>query len=347
MSMSRRLLFGFWAGCLALSAAHAADPVADFYKGKHVDMVIGSPTGGGYDLYARLLARHLANHIPGNPTIVPRNMPGAGTLVAANWLYNVAPKDGTVLGSVNQTVAADQAKGADGVQYDARQFAWIGAPLVSNRMLTIWRKTGVLSIEDATKKEVVIGAAGLTSISVVFPQVSNNLFGTKFKIIAGYPGAAPILLAMERGEVDGIGASSNWGQTKPDWVKEGRIVSLFQVGAKRDAENPDVPLLTELAKNEEQRQVLGVISGDVTMGYPILTTPGVPAERVAGLRKAFDDTMKDPAFLADAQKSKLDIDPTSGEALQQNVNRIVGVSPETVAKVKDALRTRDVNELKK
>jgi tripartite-type tricarboxylate transporter receptor subunit TctC len=326
--------------------ARAADAVADFYKGKHIDMVIGSPEGGGYDLYSRMLARHMPKHLPGSPTIVPRNMPGAGTLVAANWLYNVAPKDGTVLGSVNQTVASDQAKGAEGIQYDARKFSWIGAPLVSNRMLAVWRKTGVTTIEEATKKEVIIGAAGLTSISVIFPQVSNNLFGTKFKIIAGYPGANPILLAMERGEVDGIGASSSWTASRPDWVKENRIAVLFQVGQKRDSEWPDSPLITELAKNTEQRQILDIISGDITMGYPLLTTPDVPADRVAALRKAFDDTMKDPEFLAEAKKSKLDIDPASGQALQDNVARIVGVSPDIVAKVKDALKTKDVNEMK-
>jgi tripartite-type tricarboxylate transporter receptor subunit TctC len=322
----------------------AADSVANFYKGKRIDLEIGSPIGGGYDIYARLVGLHLGDHIPGNPTIVPRNMPGAGTLVAANWLFNAATKDGTVLSSVNQTVATSQAIGDEGIQYDARKFNWIGAPIVENRFLTVWSDTGVKTIDDATKKEVVIGAAGVTSISVIFPQVSNNLFGTKFRIIAGYPGANDILLAMERGEVDGIGASSAWSATRPDWLRDHRLNVLFQVGAKRAAEEPDAPLLTELAKNAEQRQVLEVISGEITMGYPILTTPGVPPDRVAALRKAFDETVEDQAFLADAAKAKLDINSVSGEELQDNVNRIVGVAPEIIEKVRDALRNRDVKE---
>ena len=321
--------------------AWAADPIADFYKDKRIDLVIGSPAGGGYDLYARLVARHMTTHIPGNPLIVPRNMPGAGTLVAGNWLYTVAARDGTVMGSVNQTVVSDQAKGSEGIQYDARKFSWIGTPLVSNRMVAVWHATGVKTIEDATKKEVIIGAAGLTSISVIFPQISNALFGTKFKIIAGYPGAAPIILAIERGEVEGIGASSNWSTTKPDWVRENKINILFQVGPKRDRDYPDAPILTELATTPEQREIAEVISGDIAMGYPILTTPGVPAERVAALRRAFDATVKDPAFLADAGKSRMDIDPVSGQDLQSTVDRILGVSPSTIAKIKELLAAKD------
>ena len=321
-----------------------ADGVSDFYKGKRIDLVIGSPAGGGYDLYARLVGRHMGNHIPGNPSIIPRNMPGAGTLIAANWLYNVAPRDGIVLGSVNATVATDQAKGAEGIQYDARKFSWIGAPAVSNKMLSVWSKTGVKTVADAAKAELVIGAAGATSISVIFPQVANNLFGTKFRIVAGYPGANDILLAMERGEVDGIGSNSSWSATRPDWVRDRKINVVFQVGAKRAAEEPDAPLLTELAKTSEQRQILDVISGDIAMGYPILTTPGVPEDRVAALRAAFNATMRDQAFLADALNSKLEIDPADGLELQKSVDGIVNVSHEIVEKVKDAVRSKDVKE---
>lgn len=317
-----------------------ADGVSDFYKGKRIDLVIGSPAGGGYDLYARLVGRHMGNHIPGNPSIVPRNMPGAGTLVAANWLYAVAAKDGLVLGSVNATVATDQAKGAEGIQYDARKFLWIGAPAVSNKMLSVLSKTGVRTVDEATRKELVIGAAGATSISVIFPQVANNLFGTKFRIVAGYPGANDILLAMERGEVDGIGSNSSWSATRPDWVRDRKINVLFQVGAKRSPEEPDAPLLTELARNAEQKQILEVISGDIAMGYPILTTPDVPAERVAALRAAFDATIRDPAFLSDARNSKLDVDPVSGEELQRTVDKIINVPSEILQKVKDAGRSR-------
>jgi tripartite-type tricarboxylate transporter receptor subunit TctC len=218
---------------LAGSAAPAsAQTIADFYKGKRVNLVIGYGTGGGYDFYARLLARFIGDHIPGKPTIVAQNMPGAGSRGAANWLYNVAPKDGTAIAMIGQATPLDQALGQPGIQFDVRRFNWIGNMVVVNNLLFVSAKTGVATIAEARKTPLAIGSTGASSPSVLYPQVSNNLLGTKFKIVSGYPGGGDINLAVERGEVDGRGSDS-WASLKannPDWLRERKVNILFQVG---------------------------------------------------------------------------------------------------------------------
>ncbi len=327
-----------------LAAPARADDVADFYRGKRISLVIGYGSGGGYDLYARLLGRFIGAHIPGNPTIVPQNMPGAGSRSAANWLYAIAPKDGTVISCLSQATPTDQALGQPGVRFDADKFNWIGNLSVVNNILFVSAASGVTTIEQAKSKPLAIGASGASSPSVLYPQVSNNLLGTKFKIISGYPGGGDINIAVERHEVDGRGSDS-WASMKsthPDWLRDHAINILFQVGPRRESDLPDVPLWTELAANEDQRQVLDILSGDVSVGRPILTAPDVPADRVKALRQAFDDTMRDPQFIEAAKQSNMELNPMGGEELQRIVGKIVAPPAKILAIVKDAIAIKDV-----
>lgn len=330
----------------ALTAPALADPIEDFYRGKRINLVIGYGPGGGYDTYARLLARFIAEHIPGKPAIVAQNMPGAGSRGAANWLYNVAPKDGTVIATLSQTTPTDQALGQPGIQFDARRYNWIGNLVVVNNILFVSATTGVRTIDDAKQKVVTVGATGASSPSVLYPQVSNNLFGTRFKIVSGYPGGGDINLAVERGEVDGRGSDS-WASLKANnanWLREKKINIVFQVGPRREADLPEVPLWSELADNDEQRQILDVLSGDVAIGRPILTAPDVPVERVRALRLAFDQTMRDPKFIAAAEQAGMYLNPLGGEELQRIVARVLSPAPEVIAKVKEAIRPKDVEQ---
>jgi tripartite-type tricarboxylate transporter receptor subunit TctC len=323
-----------------------ADTVADFYRGKTITLVIGYGAGG-FDLYARLLGRFIGKHIPGNPHVIAQNRPGAGSRNAANWLYNVAPRDGTVIATLSQTTPTDQALGQPGIQFDSRRFNWIGNLVVVNNILFVRASTGITALKDATKRELAIGATGASSPSILYPQVSNNILGTKFKIVSGYPGSGDVNLAMERNEVDGQGSNS-WASVKsnrPDWLKRHFINILFQVGLKREADLADVPLWIELAQNEEQRQILDVLSSYIAVGRPFLTAPDVPADRVRALRKAFDDTMQDPQFIEAAKKANMLLNPLGGEELQRIVDRIVSQPPEIIAKVKQAIEVKDVTML--
>jgi tripartite-type tricarboxylate transporter receptor subunit TctC len=331
-------------GLLAVAAPVRAQDVTGFYRGKQIALVIGYGPGGGYDLYARLLGRFIGAHIPGNPTIVPQNMPGAGSRSAANWLYKVAPQDGTVIACLGQATPTDQALGQPGVQFDAGKFNWIGNLSVVNNFLYVSAATGVATFAQAKSKQLAIGATGASSPSVLYPQVSNNLLGSKFKIIAGYPGGGDINIAVERHEVDGRGSDS-WASMKathPDWLRDRTINILFQVGPRREADLPDVPVWTELAENGDQRQVLALLSGDVSVGRPILTAPNVPAERVGALRQAFDETMRDPRFIEAAKQANMEIHSMGGDELQQIVGKIVSSPPRIIAMVKDAIAIKDV-----
>lgn len=326
---------------LVLTSAPAiADPVADFYRGKRVTLVIGYGSGGGYDTYARLFARFVGEHIPGKPTVIAQSMPGAGSRGAANWLYNIAVKDGTVIATLSQTTPTDQALGQSGIQFDARRYNWIGNMVIVNNILFVSAASGVRTIDDARKKVITVGATGASSPSVLYPQVSNNVLGTKFKIVSGYPGGGDINLAVERGEVDGRGSDS-WASMKANnarWLHEKTINILFQIGPRREADLDHVPLWSELGESNEQRQILDLLSGDVAVGRPILTAPDVPAERVAALRLAFDKTMRDPTFVAAAEQAGMVLNPLSGEQLQRIVARVTSPAPEVIAKVKEAIR---------
>jgi tripartite-type tricarboxylate transporter receptor subunit TctC len=318
---------------LAVPAA-AQQSVADFYKGKTIDLYIGFTPGGGYDAYARLVARFMGRYIPGNPTIQPMQMAGGGSRVVTNYLYNAAPKDGTALATADQSLALQQAIGDPTVLFDANKFAWIGNPDSDNNTVVTWYTSGIKTIDDAKKKEVPMGATGFNTSSQ-YVQAMNTIAGTKFKIILGYPGGNDINLAMEKGEVAGRGSNSwaSWKATRPEWVADHKINVLAQIGLSKAADLPDVPLLTDLATDPTDRAALKVLSAPPTIGRPIFTSPGVPAERVAALRAAFDAVMKDKNFLAEAQHEQLDIDPVSGTDLQQIVGDIVSTPKATAARL--------------
>lgn len=307
-----------------LTAPALAQAPADFYKGKNVDMVIGFSVGGGYDVYARTVARFMGEHIPGKPRIVPKNMTGAGSRVAANFVFNVAPKDGTVLATADQSMPLEQAVGDVGITFDTRKFTWIGTPIFENNTLVTWHTSPVKTVADAQRLEVAVGATGFNT-SAQYPQVMNSLLGTKFKIIMGYPGGNEINLAMENGEVAGRGSNNwtSWKSTKPDWIRDKKINIIVQIGLTKAADLPDVPLLMDLAKNEDDRLALKLVSAPPMVGRPVFSTPNVPDDRTKALRDAFDATMKDPAFLEEARKTGLDINPIGGADLQKIVADII------------------------
>ncbi len=308
------------------SAALSQQSVEDFYRGKKIDLVIGYSSGGTYDLYARLVARHLSRYIPGRPLIVPRNMPGAGSRTAATFVYTIAPRDGTVLGTADQSLALQQAAGDTRIKFDTTKFIYIGNPNIENNTTAAWHASGIKTIEDARRREVTVGATG-GSTSSQYPKAMNALLGTRFKIILGYPGGNDINLAMERGEVDVRGSNSwaSWKATRAHWLAENKINILVQIGLKKLPELPDVPLLMELGGNDDDRELLRLLSASTVIGRPIFTTPDVPAERVKALRDAFDAMVRDPAFLEQARKENFDIDAVSGEALQKLVAEIVAM----------------------
>jgi len=329
--------------CLLLTpfaaAPAAADPVADFYRGKTLTMVIATSPGGDYDIRARLLARHMGRHIPGEPAIVARNMPGAVGLQAANYLAVQAPRDGTVLHAIMQAMSAYQAMGGTNVEYDTRKLRWIGNTTDSPNVVSSWYTTGIKTIQDAMERELVVGAPGTNTTSVYYPKIMNALVGTKFKIVPGYPGGNDVNLAMERGEVGGRGSNSwaSWKASHQDWIAQRKIYILVQIALKRAPDLADIPLMTELARNEEDRKVLAFVSADTEINRAIVTTQDTPPERVEALRRAFDATMKDPLFLAEAEKSGMDINPSTGEAAQMVADFIAGTPAAIVARAKALL----------
>src|SRR4051812_11183781 len=289
MPASRRTVLTFIALTAIAGAAGraAADPVADFYHGKTISLVIGTSAGNDYDYRGRLIARYLGKYIPGEPTIVPRNMPGGGGIQAANWLANIAPRDGTVVHMIMQNMMSTQAMQTPGVEFDTRKFSWIGNTTSAPNVINTWYTTGVTSIEQVKTREVVVGAP-MGTAGFLYPTLLNALAGTKFKVVSGYPGGNEVNLAMERGEVDGRGSNSwaSWKSTKPEWLRDKKINILVQVGLKRSPDLPNVPLLMELARNEADRKLLEFLSADTEISRALVTTPGTPPERVEALRRA-------------------------------------------------------------
>ncbi len=327
------------------SVAATADPVSEFYTGpgKTIKIIIRDTGGSNYDLLSRLLARHMGEHIPGHPTIVAVNMPGGGGIVASNYLASVAPRDGTILSIVGQGLVADQALGlSPQLQGDLRMFNWIGNVDRSNQMLVVWHTSPTRTIEDATKRETTVGATGggEASASVQYPAFYNHVLGTKFKIILGYAGGPQINLAMERGEVEGRGTNTyaSYLATTPRYLRDKLIVPLVQIGVEREPALASVPLLLDLKTTPENRPLMEFISKASTVGRPLATTPGVPPERVAALRRAFDEAVKDPAFIADAAIQKLEINSTSGEILAQLVNDIINTPADVRRRVALAIK---------
>jgi len=322
--MKRRALLIFILAAAWPGAALSQQSVEDFYRGKKIDLIIGYSSGGTYDLYARLVARYLGNYIPGKPLIVPRNMPGAGSRAAANWVYNIAPKDGTVLATADQSLSLQQAVGDKRISFDTTKFIYIGNPNVENNTTAAWAASGIKTIDDAKQREVTVGATG-GSTSSQYPKAMNALIGTKFKIVLGYPGGNDVNLALERGEVEVRGSNSwtSWKATRPDWIAEKKINILVQIGLTKAPDLPGVPLLMELGKDDTDRKLLRLLSASTHIGRPIFTSPGVPAERVTVLRKAFDTMVHDPAFIEEAKREKFDIEPTTGQAMQDVINEMM------------------------
>jgi tripartite-type tricarboxylate transporter receptor subunit TctC len=314
-----------------------AETVEEFYKGRTVTVIFTGSTGSIYDISARLVTKYMAEHLPGNPTMVVKAMTGGGHLIGTNWLYNVAPRDGAVLASIGEAIPLTQALEPEKVKFDVAKFNWIGNPSSANLMLSTWYESGVKTIEDAKKREVIVGAGGPTSPSGQMPQLMNNILGTKFKVIVGFP-STQIDLAMERREVDGRGSTlwTYWKTMRSNWLSEGKLYHLVQWGQRRLPELPDVPLLTELARNDAERQIFQLMSSTVIVGRPILTNQDVPAERVAALRASFVAAMKDQNFLAEAKKSNLEINPIYGDDLQKLVVGVVSTPPDIVRLAKAA-----------
>ena len=326
--MIKAMLARTWTAAAMLAVlppalAFAQSP-AEFYKGRNVDLQIGYSAGGGYDLYARMVARHLGRPIPGNPMVVPRNMEGAGSLRLANWLYSVAPKDGTAIGATSRGMAFDPLLGAAGAQFDASKFNWIGSANDEVSVCVATDRSGIAKLDDLYTRELTIGSTGAADDTYQFPAVVNGALGTKFKIITGYPGGNDVSLAMERDEVQGR-CGWSWSSikaTRMDWVKSRKIIVLLQMSLSKHPDLPDVPLVTDLAKNDEQRQIFKLIFARQVMGRPYMAPPGVPQERVDALRRAFDETMTDPQFLAEAEKAQFEITPVAGARLDALVSEV-------------------------
>jgi len=326
----------------------AADPIADFYKGKQMQFIIRTPPGGDYDSYSRLLARHMGRHIPGNPSITAINMPGGGGIIAANYVGQVAPKDGTVLTMVSQGLPVDQALQLNpSLRVDMRNFNWIGNLVNANQLLVVWHTSKVRTLEQARTTETLIGSTGAGSISVQLPAFYNNILGTKFKIILGYQGGQDVDLAMERGEVDGRGTNTYTGYqtSKPHFLSNKLIIPLIQVGMAREPELPDTPLLLEQTVKAEDKPLLEYMSRAITVGRPVATTPGVPAERVAALRKAFMDTLQDPEFIAEARQQNAEVRPMTGQVLEATIRDLIEAPQSVRDRVKLALQPRDSDTL--
>lgn len=327
------------AALTALFAANAqAQSVEQFYKGKNVSIAIGFSPGGTYDLFGRLIARHIGKHIPGNPTVVAQNMPGAGSFVAANWLFNVAPKDGTAMGIVSQTIVMEEALKNKGVRYKSAEFNWIGRATSNTEVQVIWHTSKGTTIEGAKANEIPLASTGPGSPSETYPKLLNALAGTKFKLVRGYTGSTAGLLAMERGETDG--ALTSWNTmktTRKAQLDEKKAILLIQYLTKRSPDLKDVPTMVELGKDDESKKLLTFAVASAEIGRAIIAPPKVPADRLKALRDAFDAAVKDPALLAEVNKAKLDFEPARYTELEALTKQTLETPPELIERMQKIL----------
>ena len=329
-------LFGVSLAAIALLPPPASgQSVAEFYRNKTVTFIIGYPPAGANDIYARAVSRHIGKYIPGNPTVVARNMPGGGSLVAANHIFNVAPKDGTVLGLIVPTAPLEERLGASNVRFKAAQFNWIGRLAPTPNVTFVMSTSPVRTIQDAMKRETLLSATGRSSTVAIYPSMLNHVVGTKFKLVMGYKGSAEAMLAMERGEAEGH--STTWDGVKSraaNHLRDKTITLLVQYGLKRHPELPNIPASVELGKTPEQVESLRVFANATDVGRFILSTPDTPADRIQALRRAFDAMVKDPEFIAELKAAKVELGPLSGEELQKLVAEVANVSPEAVERIR-------------
>ncbi|MEN9709821.1 MAG: hypothetical protein RIQ68_2229 [Pseudomonadota bacterium] len=329
-------------GCaLSLSALSAlpqsaqAQSIADFYRENAINLIIGFPVGGGYDIYGRLVSRHMGKYIPGNPKMVPQNMIGAGGMKAANFMYGVAPKDGTTLGIIPDTSPSEELLGTNGVAYVSKNFNWIGRISASTNVQVLWATSGVKNIADAQAKESVQGGSGPMAPAVIYPKLLNALGGTKFKMVTGYGGAAESCLAMEKGEIDGcLLAWSTVKAAKRDWLEQKKASIVVQWGSTRHAELPDIPTMVELGKTAEDKAILELYASATEIGKSIVAPPGVAKDRITALRRGFDAMLKDPDYLEEVKRLSLDFEPLSGEKLQAYVEELSKTPANVLAKAK-------------
>src|SRR5215212_197333 len=325
---------GLAAAVFLLALPARAEPIEDFYRGKTLRMLIGYGPGGGYDIYGRLVTEFLPRYLPGKPTIIAQNMPGAGSFAAASYIQDVAPKDGTVFGSLAQTLALDSMTNTN-AKVDVSKMPYIGRVVTNIDVGAALTKTGIKSFEDVRTKQYNVGASGGGSTTVLFPTALNTYAGAKFKLIRGYNGTIDILLAMERGEVDIVGAYGLPGilVSHPGWVHRGEATILYQASLKRHPLLKQVPTLPELAQSDEGRQVLHATAATGEIGRSIITTPGVPPERLAALRTAFQAMLKDPDFLAACEKRNLMIDGAAGEEIDKIAREMLLLPQDVVEKI--------------
>ena len=315
-----------------------AENAAQFYKGKRVSIYIGYSAGGGYDTYARLLARHLGENIPGSPAVVPQNMPGAGSLRLANWLFNVAPKDGTVIGAVSRGAPFEPLLTGEGTQFDAARFNWIGSMNNEGSVCVTWAETGIKEFADLQRREVIMAANRADTDQ--FPRILNEVFNTRIKLVLGYPGGSEMNLAMERGEVQGR-CGWSWSSvvmTKPGWLKDKKINVIVQMALRKHSDLPDIPLAIDLTEKPEEKSLLRLILARQTTGRPIVAPPGVPSERVQALRDAFMTTMGNRDFINEAAKAQLEIEAVPGLEVQDLVTEAYATPQPLVERARKALK---------
>ena len=328
-------------GILTALAVTPALAQAPSLAGKNVTMVIGFGPGGGYDLWGRVVARHIGKHLPGNPSVVPQNMPGAGSYNAANHIYNIAPKDGTVMGIIARDAALGPITGATGARFDPTKLTWLGTPTSETNVCIASNtdKVKVKTVDDLYTKELIVGDTGVGTGTHSYPKALNALLGMKFKIIGGFPSSSDVFLAMERGEVDGICESlDSVSGKRPEWLPQKKVTILFQGGAAPNPELKGIPFVNDLAKNADDKTAIEFLYAGQGIGRPFIAPPDMPADRVKMVQDAFSATMKDPEFVADAKKQKLDVDPEDGEHLAALIKKIYATPKPIVDKIGELIK---------
>lgn len=337
-SKSRTILAGIVVLLLASALPAQAQSVEEFYKGKSINLLIGFSAGGGYDLYARHLGRHIGKHIPGNPTIVPQNMAGAGSLRAANFIYTAAPKDGTAFGTFSRTTGINPLL-ESGATFDGTKFSWLGSVTDDTSTCITWHTSPVKTWADFISKPVTLGGQGPSSEPDIFARLYKNVFGAPIKLVAGYPGTNEISLAMERGEVDGL-CGLSWSTIKTRHaasLRDKKINIIVQSAFRKEPEIGNIPLVMDQTKDPEKIQILKLILAAQEMARPFAGPPGIPEDRKAALIKAFDATMKDPEYLADAKKMKIDVNPVTAASLNKLLAELYATPKDVVKKASEAI----------